>query len=783
MKRTRLYSWLACISAMFILGACSTTKHLPEDELLYGGVKRLDEVMTDTVDASVREAVAQTLEVLPNSAFLGSAYHQSPFPFGLWIYNGLYTEKEKGLRHWLWNHMKSDPIVISQVNPVLRCRAAEVAMADEGYLEGKVYYQLVSAKRNKKKAKIAYVVTYGEPTRIGTIEYMKNHDSRLDSIIAHTRMDSYIQQGRRFSASALSAEKQRIGQMMVDSGYFNYSSNYVHYVADSTQAARRVDLRVFTDFMADRIDLHPCKLDSIAIYLDYGLGLPPKNFESRDFKTIGWRGRLHMKPKRLYSSLPLKKGETYRSDMSAKVQNRLSRLNTFKYNSIEWVALDTLAQEENLMAFDSLASDTTKMLMQIHSTYDLPWTGSLEVKGVYKDIDQVGPGISFGAQRKNLFGGGELLSLELDAGYEWNTGKRTVGENNGLLNSYEFGGKVSLSVPRLQLPFRHVDYDLPVTTKYSLSADILRRSGYFQMMKTSAEISYTFSVNEVSTHIITPIQLAYTKLMNTTHNFDSIVAQNPVLKQSFANQFIPSIRYTYIFDNRTIVKGNSRQWMQLSLVEAGGIMDAVMGAVGSHRKQGERQLLWQPFSQFLKASVDFRNYVDLGHRHTLATRLLGGIAYAYGNSTTVPYSEQFFIGGANSLRGFSIRSVGPGDFIPNGGKYSYMDQTGDVKLEANVEWRFPLSGDLYAALFADAGNVWTLRHESGRPGGQFTGSFMEQLATDTGLGLRYDLGMLVLRFDVGVPIHDPSESNNKYYNQSGSFFGNLGYHLAIGYPF
>ncbi len=781
MKCNRIIQGALWVVLALLGNACSTTRHLPDGEVLYGGVKELDEQMTDTVDASIRELVAQTLEVLPNSAFLGSAYHQSPFPFGLWIYNGLYTEKERGLRYWLWNKLKSDPMLISQVNPVLRCQAAEIAMADEGYFGGKVTYRMVPAKRNPRKAKIAYRVEYGKATRLSHIQYMKNHDARLDSIVAHTRTGSFIHEGDRFSASALQAEKSRMVTLMNDSGYFHYVADYVHYEADSTQAPNRIALRVFTDFQADPMGLHPCRLDSVALSLDYGLGRTPNQFDTLAFKTIGWRGRNRMKPKRLYPCLPFRKGETYHSKMAAKAQTRLSRLNTFKYNNVEWVSLDTLAGGP-MQTFDSLSSDTTSMLLRVQSTYDMPWTGSLEVKGVYKDIDQVGPGVAFTAQRKNVFGGGELLSMELDAGYEWNTGKTTVGQS-GLLNSYEFGGKVSLSVPRLQLPFRRVDYDLPVTTTYSLSADMLRRAGYFQMMKLSGEVSYSYSNNEVSTHVITPLNLVYTRLMNTTSIFDSIVGSNPVLRQSFADQFIPSIRYTYIFDNRTLVKGNSRQWMQVQLVEAGGLLDALMGVAGSHRKQGERQLLWQPFSQFLKASVDFRNYVDLGNRHTLAARLLGGIAYAYGNSTTIPYSEQFFIGGANSLRGFSIRSVGPGAFVPKGDKYSYMDQTGDVKLEANVEWRFPLSGDLYAALFADAGNVWTLRDEETRQGGKFTGEFLSQLATDAGLGLRYDLGMLVVRFDVGVPLHDPAEGNSKYYNLTGSFFGNLGYHLAIGYPF
>ncbi len=760
--------------AVMLLAGCSTTKHLPEGEILYTGVRQIETLADEEVDPEVKVAVHSLLEVEPNSSMLGSAYHQSPFPLGLWIYNGLYTEREKGLRHWLWNKFKSDPTLISQVNPQLRCQAAEIAMKDEGHFEGHVSYDIIPNKRNSRKAKVTYHVTYGHPSRISSVQYKSNQDTRLDRIISNTRQESLLQTGKRFSATDLEAEKNRLSRLMVDSGYFNYSSAYVRFLADTTQAPYQVALMVHTDHQASDVALRPCRVDSIFIQLDYGGGLSPSHYTSNGYKSIGYRGPLQMKPKYLYRCLSIDRGELYNTRMGSKVTSRLTRLNTFKYNNVEWKVIGSADTTQQM--------DTTLLLLSLSSTYHMPWTGSLEVKGVYKDNNQVGPGLSFTAQRRNLFGGGELLSFELNAGYEWNTGKHGIGQNQGLLNSYEVGGKVSLSVPRLQLPL-HVDEDYPVTTAYSLSADVLRRAGFFQMFKGTGDLTYSFSSDRVSTHVLTPLQLSYTSLMSTTDRFDEIVSQNRVLRQSFANQFIPSIRYTYIYDNSAIAHGRSHQWMQASIVEAGGILDGVMGVVGHHRTQGERQILWQPFSQFVKASIDYRHYTDLGHRQVLATRLLGGIAYAYGNSQAVPYSEQFFIGGANSLRGFSIRSVGPGQYHTNGSRYSYMDQTGDVKLEANVEWRFPLSGDLFAALFADAGNVWTLRQDENRSGGQINSSFLAQLATDCGLGFRYDLGMLVLRFDIGVPLHDPSESDNKYYNMTGAFFGNLGYHLAIGYPF
>ncbi len=716
------------LSTLLVITSCSVTRHLPDGEVAYMGVKDIAVEVEDTLDVEVETAVNTLLKVNP---------------------------KDKGLFEWMKNNMKGNPMLVSQVNPELRCRAAEMAMKDEGYFAGQVDYEMVPNRRNPKKAKVAYTVSYGKASRLSSVEYLPNQDARVDRIVANTRDQRLIHVGDRFSATRLLAEKNRLGALMVDSGYFYYTPALVRYLADSTQTPYGVALKVCTDYKASAEVLRPCRVDSVSIKLERGSGLKPKYLEP---------------------CLAVEKGELYNNRIGRRITTRLARLNTFKYNNVEWKVCNDNDNENHHFP------DTTSLLLSLTSTYHLPWSGSYELKAVYKDNDQVGPGLAFMAQRRNLFGGGELLTFGIDAGYEWNTGKHTIGENNGLLNSYELGSKVSLAIPRLQLPLE-VDEDLPVTTTYSLSADVMSRAGFFKMFKATGELSYSFSTSPVNTHILTPLQLTYTSLLSTTHRFDSIVGSNRVLKQSFADQFIPSIRYTYIYDNSSIAEGNSRQRLQVSLVEAGGILDGIMGQVGAHRQQGERQFLWQPFSQFVKASVDLRNYIDLGHRQTLAMRALGGVAYAYGNSETVPYSEQFFIGGANSLRGFSIRSVGPGTFKRHGDKYAYLDQTGDVKLEANVEWRFPLTGDLYGALFADAGNVWTLRDEDSRSGGQLTSTFLSELATDCGFGLRYDLGMLVLRFDIGVPLHDPCESNGKYYNPSGSFFGNLGYHLAIGYPF
>ena len=202
-------------------------------------------------------------------------------------------------------------------------------------------------------------------------------------------------------------------------------------------------------------------------------------------------------------------------------------------------------------------------------------------------------------------------------------------------------------------------------------------------------------------------------------------------------------------------------------------------------KEKNKNLLGNPFAQFVKFTTELRKTFTVGEDMKLATRVFGGIIYAYGNSSVAPYSEQFYIGGANSIRAFTVRSIGPGTYRPKeGNMYSYIDQTGDIKLEANVEFRFPILGDIHGALFLDAGNIWLLHDDEQRPGAKFTLSdFGKQIALGTGVGLRYDLDFLVFRLDLGVALHAPYETSKKGYYNIPKFADGLGLHFAIGYPF
>ncbi len=415
----------------------------------------------------------------------------------------------------------------------------------------------------------------------------------------------------------------------------------------------------------------------------------------------------------------------------------------------------------------------------ISCTFDTPLEASIEVNASSKSNSYLGPGITLGVTNRNIFGGGEQFNVSLTGAYEWQTGRDRM--SSSLFNSYEFGINTSLSFPRLIaprfIPRRHRTLNW---TRISLNADLLNRPHYFRMAQFNTSFSYDWRATRHASNKLTLFKLTYTNLLNTTAEFDSIMNDNTAIAQSFKNQFIPQIIYDYVYD-RSFGRDNTINW-QFSVQEAGNIFWSIWEACG---KKDDKTLFGTPFSQFIKGSTQLVYGRRLGGSHWLMSRVAVGAAHAYGNSTQVPYSEQFYVGGANSVRAFTVRSIGPGSYrVPDGEVNGYFDQTGTFKFEFNIEYRFPLYGPLRGALFLDIGNVWLLEDDAQRPGGTLkASSFLKDLAVGTGVGLRFDIGMLVVRGDLGIGIHAPYETGRSGYYNMESFKKSLAFHLAIGYPF
>ena len=294
-------------------------------------------------------------------------------------------------------------------------------------------------------------------------------------------------------------------------------------------------------------------------------------------------------------------------------------------------------------------------------------------------------------------------------------------------------------------------------------------------------MTYKWSRSSNTRHELSPITIEYNSTLNKTAVFDSITRANPALYISMRNQFVPSISYLFTYSSPASVRHPF--WLQLFVKEAGNVTSGLYALAGKPFKQTDKDLFGSPFAQFVKATAEMHYTHRITDRFSVATRAFAGAVYSYGNSTRAPFGDQFYVGGANSVRAFGVRTIGPGGYNAPHTNYSYIDQTGDFKLEANAELRAHLFGSLHGAIFLDAGNVWLMRPDAQRPQSELNLSNLRRVAVGTGLGLRYDMQFLVLRFDLGIGLHAPYQTQRSGFYNMNSFRESLAFHFAIGYPF
>ncbi|WP_416997479.1 BamA/TamA family outer membrane protein [Alistipes ihumii] len=768
MKRYRLH--IAFLTAAALVAGCSTTKRLGQDEVLYTGVRKIT-IEADSgvhMPSYVESAVKNPLSVKPNNP-LYSPYIRTPLPVGLWAYNYLHTEKTKGFKHWLYERLAKDPVLVSSVQPELRVQMVSDILANYGYFGSRAEYE-TRYKKHGRKARLSYRVYAAPPWRYSRIAYPAVRGP-LTALVDSLQSSSLLKTGAQYNIDTLAAERTRLSRILRNRGYYYFRPEYFEYQADTTRKRREVDLRLLLKPGIPAQATRSYRIGDITVNLQ---NIRPKSRDSmrvRDMRVYFDTPR-KIRPKVLARNVNLRPGELFTVDAQNATQTNLNKFGIFRYVNLSVTPLDSLQGGDRL--------DVT-----IDAGFDYPLEAELEVNVSSKSNSFLGPGASFKVSNNNFFHGGEVFTVALNGAYEWQTGNSKRGdEKSSLLNSYEFGLNATLDIKRLLVPqFISRGTRYPAKTSFQIGVDLMNRPKFFQLISFGGSASYDFQTSPRSFHSFTVLKLVYNKLLHTTAEFDRTMDENPAIALSFRDQFIPSMNYTYTYDNTFGPRQNKRIFWQNSITSAGNLLYGAMELFG---KRGAKYLFGNQFSQFIKGVSEIRYSFKTGRKSWLVTRLLIGAGYAYGNSKVMPYSEQFYIGGANSIRAFTVRSLGPGSYHPKeSDRNSYLDQTGDFKMEANVEFRFPLMGDLHGALFVDAGNIWLLKNDPNRPGGTLKWKgLLNEVALGTGFGLRYDLKFIILRADLGIAIHTPYPNPDKphYYNIS-SFKDGLGFHLAIGYPF
>lgn len=778
--------------ATLVVTACSTTSRLPEGEVLYTGIKttKIHDAKNTYEESVALTEVEAALAYAPNNSFMGSSSLRTPFPIGLWLWNSMVNKEHTGIGKWVMNTFATQPRTIAMANPVTRTKVATNLLQNYGYFRGYVDYELID-QRNPKKQKIRYDVHLGEPYTYDSIRYAF-HDVQ-DSIVQAHFDDRLLHQDDQFSVVTLQNEKTRLVNDFRNNGYYYYRPDYIRYFADSMQVPQKVKLLVVPDQDTPERANRQYYIGNIHTYVRKNvlIGSSQRNSTTLRDSTArrrfiqyddsidrgplryAWQGaKVPIKPRILFKNFRFKRNDMFdQSKVDATIAG-LSGMQVFSQLQFTFTPRDTTATCDTLdVRFDA----TMDKLIDLELDFSI----------TQKSNAQVGPKAGLRLSKRNAFGHGETFSVGLKGSYEWQTGNRSMVSDGTRPDSWEAGIDASLTYPWIAFPWlSNMNTKYPSSTTFKASIDNLKRAGYYRLLSFGLEATYNWRSSRFISHQFTPLSLTYNRLISTTARFDSITSRNTALYASLRDQFIPAMQYVYTFDDN--LYGHKRFTTRFvgTVKEAGNIISGINRLSGGRFDEQEKKLLGTPYSQFVKVSGELTNTFRITDKSQLVTHLLAGAIFTYGNTRYAPYSELFYVGGANSIRAFGVRTIGPGRYYDTTGRGTYLDQAGDFKLEANVEYRFNLISDLNAAFFIDAGNVWNLKEDDAHPGGKLgTTGFLNSIALGTGFGLRYDLEFLVLRLDLGIGIHAPYETSRSGYYNIPKFKDGLGLHFAVGYPF
>ncbi|HEY9049777.1 MAG TPA: BamA/TamA family outer membrane protein [Ohtaekwangia sp.] len=778
--RTSSLSYLL-LTTVWLLVSCTGTKYLKEDEVFYNGA----EINFETPESRVgrKKILRKELQTYINPKPNGRLLKARP---GVWFYYIAGTPKKKkgGLRNFIRNKLGAPPVFMKETTPDRTAKILEGQLHNEGYFRSTVSQETII---KGKEGKVIYTVQLYRPFRLRSIQYPQPKDSIYKAILQSLQQESLLDTGQRFDVERMQAEQMRIEEVVENYGFYYFDNRYLVFEADSTVGKRKVDLTLKLEKDIPPRARRIYHLDQIRVFPNYSLSTDSIQTTKADTTAINGYDYIDDKhafrPEIITDVINLKKGHIYSREAQELTLTHLMGLGAFKFVNVKFM--------------ESPRKDSSMLDANIYLTPLRKKSLRAEVQAVSKSNNFVGPGVAFTFTNRNFLRGAELFQLKLNTSYESQISRQV----SGALNSFEAGLESSLTIPRFISPIR-INYNssryLP-KTQFKIGFNLQNRVSFFRINSFNAGYGYNWKESISKSHELFPIDINFVRTDKKSAAFEALLASNSVLASSFEDQFIIGTRYSYTLNTQLsesmALKYEEKKYREHNFYLNGTIDVAgnLLNTVQKTIKKGEEpyEIFNSPYSQYIRGDIDFRYYWQLDAHNKIATRIVTGIGYAYGNSTTMPYIKQFAIGGSNSIRAFPARSIGPGSYDvrsdPARNNSLFVDQRGDMKLEGNAEFRFDLIKSMKGALFVDAGNIWLLRNDSTRAGGQFhRDTFLKQLAVGTGAGLRFDFSFFILRLDVAFPLRRPNEGwVTKDIDLGSSRWrgNNLVFNIAIGYPF
>ena len=729
------------LGAMVFFSSCSSTKYVPKDQYLLKSVKVKSESNYHDINTlALRNYVRQ----MPNSRWF-SLYK---LPLAVYSLSGRDSTK------WINRTLKSmgeAPVVFDSLSSVQTCADLAQQLKNEGFLDAQVRLQVSTKGR---KAKVEYLLQPGEPYFVDSIGYAIQ-DTTIARILSRQGASaSLLYKGMKFDVSKLDAERKRISTLLSDSGYYRFHKDYITYQADSISHSRLINLT---------LHLAPYQLPNEEYvphtrywmrHINYGSGSPGDN-------------QIHLRQHVLQECTHLHSGSPYSASGLQNTYNHFGRLQAVKYTNITFKQVP----------------DADSLDCQILLQNNKPSTLSFQPEGTNTAGD-LGAAASLTYQNRNLFRGSEVLSIQLRGAYEAIRGLEGYSNQNFV----EYSAEAKLQFPRFISPFvnRRIRRLVNATSEVSLLYDMQDRPEFHRRLLSAAwryKWSFPHRKDKFQVDVLDLNYVFMPWISETFHNeyLRNDNNRNAILRYNYEDLFITKIGFGY-----SVTKGNTAF---KSNIETSGNLLSLASRMWNAKKGelGHYQVFNIAFAQYVKCDLDLSHVLMIDKNNQLVFHAGLGVAYPYGNSTVMPFEKRYFSGGANSVRGWTVRSLGPGKYKEQDGRINFINQTGDMKLDLNAEYRTYLFWKFNGALFVDAGNIWTIRQYDEQPGGQFSfKDFPRQLAVSYGLGLRLNFDYFILRFDLGMKAVNPAyeaEDDEHYPVLHPNFKRDYAFHFAVGMPF
>jgi outer membrane protein insertion porin family len=756
---------IVSVAGYFFMASCSNTRHLPEGDKLYTGAG-----VTVTGTSSVREkkVLQEDLQGLtrpkPNSKFLG-------IPIKLSIYNLFRKKKEKSFFGRIRDKNGEPPVLLSQLDLQQNIKVLQSHLENKGYFRAKVTGDTTVRRR---RAHATYHAEAGPQYKIRDVQF-PDDSTILITTIRKSIDQSLLKPGKPFDLDVIKAERVRIDAFLKERGFYFFSPEFILVKTDTTVGGHLVNMRVTIkpDIPTESREVY--RIKDVRIYSGYSLNMAKVDTAVQGEYYEGYYiidRRNRYKPSLFSEIMKFKPGDVYNRTNHNLTLSRLINLDLFKFvkNRFE---INKQTDSAFLDAYYYLTPLPNKSLRA-------------ELTTITRSNNLNGSLISVSWKDRNIFRRGEHLSISAYTGSD----VQFSGALRGY-NAIRYGAEMDFAIPRFVVPFAKFPNRggyMP-RTNIQLGYDMLNRTKLYTLNSFRAAYGYLWKENIQKQHELYPISISYIQPVNVTDAYHNLIHQDTLLARAVEKQFILGSTYQYNYNQLANGLVPNDAYYFNGLIDLSGNIAGLLS--GANVKAGKEVTIRNvPFAQYIKFELDGRYYHKLGLYSSWANRLVVGVGIPYGNSVQLPFVKQFFIGGNNSLRGFRSRSVGPGTYRYPGIVNFLPDETGDMKLELNTEFRMRINGPLYGALFLDAGNIWLVNDSNytHKPGGQFTGKFLNQLAFDAGFGFRFDITLFVIRFDIGFPLRKPWEQNpwvinQVRFNSSKWRRENLVYNLGIGYPF